>query len=67
MFFQSAETVRRYVDPDHRDYGYPSDYYERAAHAHPQREIWLRHLEGEIDLDRALREMADLAGEGGEE
>jgi len=61
MFIQAAETVRRVLDPEHRDYGFESGYYERAAPALEQREIWLGHLRGERTLDEALDEMAALA------
>lgn len=60
MFIQAGETIRRFVDPEHVDYGVVSEYYDRAEHAWTEREIWHRYLAGETTLDGALAEIAGL-------
>lgn len=55
MFIQSAETIRRIVDPEHVDYGDRYGYYQRVAPiARVQRPIWRAYLDGQITLDQAV-------------
>lgn len=55
MFIQSAETIRRIVDPSHLDYGEHADYYARVcAIADVQRPIWRSYLDEQITLQDAI-------------
>lgn len=60
MFVQAEETVRRLFNPDHVAYGDATDLYQRTgATAVVEREIWPRHLDGELSLDEALRRIVE--------
>lgn len=55
MFIQSAETIRRIVDPSHLDYGEHAGYYTRVRNiADVQRPIWKSYLNEQITLQDAL-------------
>jgi len=68
FFIQAAETVRRFVDPGHRDYGDEAGYYAKVrAAAEVERPVWKAYLDGEITRDEALtRIVAGLAPEAEE-
>jgi hypothetical protein len=60
MFVQAGETVRRFYDPRHVDYGEVTTLYARSEPiASIEREVWRAHLGGEIDRDEALRRIVD--------
>lgn len=63
MFIQAGETIRRVLDENHVDYGVVSGYYDRAAHAPEEREIWHGYLAGETTLDAALGRISKLPPE----
>jgi hypothetical protein len=55
MFVQAAGTVRRVLDPNHRDYGDVKGYYARVGRA---AEVvvpaWRDYLDGRIDREAAV-------------
>jgi hypothetical protein len=55
MFVQSAETVRRLLDPAHRDYGEAARVYERLPGAEAVRSHWREHLDGKQTRAQALK------------
>jgi hypothetical protein len=58
MFVQAAETIRRIVDPAHRDYGDVEGYYGRAKEATAAvRGPWREYLDGKITRDEAVERM----------
>lgn len=60
MFVQAAETVRRFYDHEHVDYGEVTTLYARSEPiASIEREIWGRHLAGTIDRDEALKRIVE--------
>ncbi len=60
MFVQAEETIRRLFDPGHVAYGDATDLYERTGEiAVVEREIWPRHLDGELTREEALRAIVD--------
>jgi hypothetical protein len=63
FFIQAAETVRRFVDPGHRDYGDEAGYYAKVrAAADVERPVWKAYLDGGITREEALtRIVAGLA------
>ena len=67
MFVQSEETMRRLYDSDHLAYGDTqrgdiAPLYERQGEASGiVRREWRRYLDGEIDLEQALENIADQA------
>lgn len=63
MFAQAGETIRRFVDPDHVHYGSgPSTYYQRVQHGEMERDLWIRHLDGEVSLDQVLDRLVATTG-----
>ncbi len=55
MFVQAAESIRRTVDPAHRDYGEVSGYYGRIGpSAELVRGFWRDHLDGKLTREQAL-------------
>lgn len=58
MFVQAAGTVRRVLDPSHRDYGDGRGYYARVGRA---AEVvvpaWRAYLDGKIDRETALEQI----------
>jgi hypothetical protein len=55
MVVQAGETIRRHVAADHVHYGDgASTYYDRVPLARFERDLWIRHLDGEVDLDDAI-------------
>jgi hypothetical protein len=55
MFVQSAESIRRTIDPAHRDYGEVEKVYERmGASAEAVRGFWRDHLDGKLSRAEAL-------------
>jgi hypothetical protein len=62
MFVQAAETIRRHVAADHDHYGDgTSTYYDRVALARFERDLWIRHLDGEVGLDDTLGQIVARA------
>lgn len=62
MFVQSAASIRRFIDPAHRDYGEVSGYYAKLGPgAELVRRRWGEHAEGKRTLAEAI---AAIAGEG---
>jgi hypothetical protein len=60
MFVQAAETMRRIYNPDHVAYGEATGLYERLGEvAVVEREVWPRHLDGELTRDEALRRIVE--------
>lgn len=60
MFVQSAESIRRIIDPAHKDYGEVSKYYERSGpSAEAVRGFWRDHLDGKLERDDALAKMVE--------
>lgn len=66
MFVQAAGTVRKVLDPEHKDYGDVEGYYQRvpkaAAVVVP---AWRAYLAGEISRDEALNRIAAASHEKG--
>jgi hypothetical protein len=66
MFVQAAGTVRKVLDPAHKDYGDVEGYYSRvpkaAAVVVP---AWRAYLAGEISRDEALNRIAAASNEKG--
>ena len=59
MFVQSAESIRRRVDPAHRDYGEVEQLYARmGADTESMRGFWRDHLEGKLERGAALDSIA---------
>lgn len=59
-FINSGETIRRAVDRAHTHYGDETGLYERiGAIASIQRAVWNRYLDGEIDVDEAVRRIVE--------
>ncbi len=59
MFVQSAESIRRTVDPEHRDYGDVAGYYARVPEASLLvRPAWQEHLAGKLTREEALERIA---------
>ncbi len=55
MFVQSAESIRRMIDPTHHDYGEVEKVYERfGAGAESARGFWRDHLDGKLSRAEAL-------------
>ena len=54
MFVQAAESIRRIVAPEHRDYGDVSGYYGRAPESELVRGFWRDHLEGKLSRAEAI-------------
>jgi hypothetical protein len=55
MFVQSAESIRRVLDPSHQDYGERERVYARLGEsATLVRGLWSDHLEGKLTRDEAL-------------
>jgi hypothetical protein len=54
MFVQSAESIRRVIDPAHRDYGEVEQVYGRLGDAATLRGLWSDHLEGRLSRAEAL-------------
>ena len=55
MFVQAAGTVRKILDPGHKDYGDTSGYYPKVPRATAVvRPAWEAYLRGEISRDAAL-------------
>ncbi|MGD2110125.1 MAG: hypothetical protein PVI86_12145 [Phycisphaerae bacterium] len=55
MFVHTAETVRRILDPEHKDYGDTHGYYKRAPKSTDAvRQHWVDYLDGKITQDEAL-------------
>ena len=60
MFVQAGETVRRFYDPQHVDYGAVTTLYARSEPiASIEREVWSAHLAGTIGRDEALRRIVE--------
>jgi hypothetical protein len=66
IFIQAAETVRRVIDPGHRDDGEVAGYYATVPQvAAVERPLWAAHLDGKLSLDEALQQIvAGLTGTG---
>ncbi len=63
MFVQSAESIRRTVDPEHQDYGDVSGYYSRVSEATQLvRPAWKDFLDGKASLEETLERIASGAG-----
>ncbi len=63
MFVQSAESIRRTVDPEHHDYGDVSGYYSRVPEASQLvRPAWKEFLDGKASLEETLERIAEGAG-----
>jgi hypothetical protein len=59
MFVQSAESIRRVIDPAHVDYGEREGVYARmGADAEGMRGFWRDHLEGKLERAAALESIA---------
>lgn len=59
MFVQSAESIRRVIDPAHVDYGEREGVYARiGADAESMRGFWRDHLEGKLERAAALASIA---------
>jgi hypothetical protein len=64
MFVQSAETVRRVLDPKHQDYGEVAGYYAKVAAAtRAVRPAWTAYLDGQGTRDAALARMVRVFSE----
>jgi hypothetical protein len=64
MFVQSAETVRRVLDPKHQDYGEVTGYYAKAAvAARAVRPAWIAYLDGRCTRDDAVSRMVRVFSE----
>ena len=60
MFVQAAETVRRYYDPQHVDYGKATTLYSRSEPiASIELAAWHEHLEGRLGRDEALARIVE--------
>lgn len=60
MFVQSAESIRRVIAPEHRDYGELEGVYERLGPAADVvRGIWCDRLDGKLTRDEALDAMVE--------
>jgi hypothetical protein len=60
MFVQAGETVRRFYDPQHVDYGATTTLYARSEPiASIELEIWHEHLAGKLARDEALARIVD--------
>lgn len=59
MFIQAGETMRRFYDPDHTDWGETGVYDRMGPAALRAREIWLAHLAGRFDRPAALGAIVD--------
>lgn len=54
-FVQSAETVRRFLDPAHVPYGVSHGYYAKVPRIAPVvQEVWVEHLDGRLSTDAAV-------------
>ncbi len=59
MFVQAAGTVRKVLDPGHKDYGDTAGYYPKVPRATAVvRPAWEAYLRGEISRDAALERIA---------
>ena len=62
MFVQAGETVRRFYDPRHVDYGAATTLYARSEPiASIELEVWHAHLAGRLDRDEALELIVESA------
>jgi len=60
MFVQAGATIRRVLDPSHRDYGEVVGYYDRIGEfSKRERAIWTDHLDGKLSLDDAIKRIAE--------
>ncbi len=59
MFIQAGATIRRFVDPEHVDYGERDGLYDRIPEARLEREIWHGYLAGEMSRDEAVERIID--------
>jgi len=58
MFVQAAETIRRKIDPGHKDYGEVMGYYAKVPSAVAAvREPWTNFLDGKISRDSAIKQI----------
>jgi hypothetical protein len=66
MFVQAAGTVRKVLDPAHKDYGDVEGYYARVPRASAVVvPAWRAFLAGEISRDEALNRIAAVSNEKG--
>ena len=66
MFVQAAGTVRKVIDPAHKDYGDVEGYYARVPRASAVVvPAWRAYLAGEISRDEALNRIAAASHEKG--
>lgn len=64
MFVQAGETIRRHVAADHGHYadaGGTDSYYDRVPLARFERDLWIRHLDGEVRLEDAIEQIVAQA------
>ncbi len=62
LFVQAAETVRRFIDPNHQDYGDARGYYEKLGPwTRTVRTTWLEHLAGKISRAEAVARIVAAA------
>jgi hypothetical protein len=60
MFVQSAETVKRFINPQHIPYGEVLGYYKRIGKiADSVQRHWLLHLDGHVDVPTTVRHIVD--------
>jgi len=67
LFIQSAETIRRILDPNHLHYGDVEGYYDRVPTARSTLSIWVDHLNGAISRRDAMEALVDLGRDPKEE
>lgn len=66
-FIQAGETVRRLIDPSHRDYGDTMGYYAKVRPiAEVERPVWKAYLDGKITAEEALRQIVVGVSSGGD-
>ncbi|MEQ8763387.1 MAG: hypothetical protein RL885_05635 [Planctomycetota bacterium] len=60
LFVQAGESVKRFIDPEHRHYGEVSGAYERfGKDADLVRREWVRYLDGEQTREKAIAKIAE--------